>query len=1012
MKQHRLLWLWLFLLVQAPASATDTLFRPIKHFSNADGLPQNSVKALAQDAAGFIWIATESGLTRFDGVRFDNFTARTLALTSNRFTQIIGWPGEDRLYAFNDQQEVLFIENGKPVKGLLSASGMLRSLQQQTGWMGPADQHSMPAVKNGVWQFGDSLLLPVGAGDIFLVTPRDYSLLRQGRVSFRVPFLRTVDDLVFLLNQQLFCFNAQSGQFFRLDEKGPHLHSLVGLPPAKKGEKMRLLYNPLQPDYTLLCFNKDLYLIQPKKEGILARKLITGFDIDEEQIVSHWFDRVSQTILLGSHTNGLFLFAQASFTASTRGSDEANEVFYAQALSAPNTIITGQGFAFHPPNTTPLLSYRFLTKYTDKYSLITDDKGYCWTKRDSFVYRLSLSAARPIREWKFPETVTQIARGPGAFTLVSLRDGTVCRIDDSVQTVKPLFQLPSEAICIRQQGNELIWLGTNSGLYRYDCQRQQYQLFPGSSGKQIRGIYLDSSLLWVSSYGDGFFLIDHDQWISFPPDPHQYLLNTHCILKDRNGYMWMTTNNGLFQASRADLLAYTRHPDFPPYYHYYDQSDGLPTTEFNGGCIPCGLVLPDGLFSFPSISGLVWFHPTDIQPVISRLPIYIDRIWLNNQEIPVASELTLPRNMQQLKLEIATPFLGNRANLHLMYALYQRAEQLVWVPVENDIINFATLPAGSYTLELRKQEGFGPTSYSSLKIHIHVPRHWLLHPLSLIILIGLVLAAGILLYRFRTRYIRRSNSLLEKKVMEQTRHLQGTLENLKQSQQELVVQSEWQQKMLAVLSHDIKAPLKYLMLATDRIRQGLLKDNITAYQEPSKTIFEYSSRLYYTMDNLLQFIKTELTGGAIEKEQINLHRLVEEKRLIFHDIAAGVHTDIVNNIPVDTTIHSHSALLAIILHNLIDNSVKVTDSGQVTIACETVENAVIITVSDTGIGLSPQLVQWINDYSMDERSLTATNPSGSGIGLYIVKGLAKLLDIAVMVYSSEKGTHFKLVMRK
>jgi ligand-binding sensor domain-containing protein len=75
-----------FLFVIAVAAPIGAQSRYVaQSWTTAQGLPQNSVKAIVQTRDGYLWLGTFSGLVRFDGVRFAVFdTANTPALTSNR----------------------------------------------------------------------------------------------------------------------------------------------------------------------------------------------------------------------------------------------------------------------------------------------------------------------------------------------------------------------------------------------------------------------------------------------------------------------------------------------------------------------------------------------------------------------------------------------------------------------------------------------------------------------------------------------------------------------------------------------------------------------------------------------------------------------------------------------------------------------------------------------------------------------------------------------------------------
>lgn len=1006
-------WIFGVLFILVPGEnvwGKDTLFHAVRHFTNADGLPQNSVKAIARDEAGFVWISTESGLTRFDGARFQNFTARQYALRSNRFTQIVSWPGDTRFYAFNDYRQALLLQQGRASidqSYFSHQNSFFKTLRNKNDKL--LTYSDLHVGERGIWQTGDTLLLPVSAQRVYLSGPVVYSLYEDGQQKFTTAFNRSKHDLIFLLGDQLFVFNERNGKFTQLAPEGPRRLLMKDVAAKDKAKPMRLLVNPLQPDYAILCCGRTLYRIRFNQGQLEVGKITESFDAIKEDVVSVWWDQAAQKLLLGSNTNGLFILSRSLFQWASSGSTIANQVYYAQVALLPNRIFTGQGHIFQAPLNYPVISLPDWQKMTDKYNLAIDESNYLWTKRDCTVFRILPAIPRRVQQWSFPASVTHLSRGMDGVTWIGLKDGALMKIGEGKNVPQHLFRLPAEITCIVQQDKDRIWLGTTDGLYSYHIGQNKYSMFPESKGKHIRSIYIDvSGTAWISSYGEGFFGVTGNKWINFPLDIRKYLLNAHCILEDSQGFLWITTNNGLFQAAKADLLAYADRPVFQPYYHYYNQDDGLPTNEFNGGCSPCGIKLPDGMFSLPTMKGLVWFYPDATKLMISHFPIHVDRILLDNQEVPVTKELVLSRNMQQLKVEINTPFWDNRENLHLSYALTGAKEEPVWVPLENESISFPTLPPGNYMLEIRKLEGFGVNNYTAFRIKLVVPHHWLLDPFVIILLAVLLLTGGIVLYWFRTRYIRGRNTLLEKKVAAQTNHLQQALEHLTQSQQELVQQSEWQQKMLAVLSHDIKAPLKYLMLATGRIREGMIRDKLLAYQEPSNTIYEYSSRLYYTMDNLLQYIKTQSAGGIIEKSMVDLHLLLDEKQLIFQHIATGSLTTIENRVAPGTEVYTNQTLLAIVLHNLIDNSVKVTEKGLVSLDAIAGRDGTSIIVADTGIGMSPQLVRWFNQQSSENNSLTGANASGSGIGLYIVKGIAALLAIDVSVSSTEAGTEFRL----
>lgn len=480
---------------------------------------------------------------------------------------------------------------------------------------------------------------------------------------------------------------------------------------------------------------------------------------------------------------------------------------------------------------------------------------------------------------------------------------------------------------------------------------------------------------------------------------------------DGKGFFWITTNQGLFQVAKTDLLAYADGRQKEIYYQYYSTDQGLLTNEFNGGCQPCAVQLANGMFSLPAINGLLWYFPDRWEPELPVEDLFIDRMLLDKEEIGFAEDIQLPRTLQQLKLFLATPYLGNPANLDIRYTLNKKGDEPVWLPVENNSIILSRLPAGVYELRIRKIRGFGENNFTEKLIILEVPVHWSLHPVAFLIYTITAILIAITIIRLRTRYIKRKNIQLQQRIREQTAELQVALTDLQQSQQELIRQADWQQKMLAVLSHDIKAPLKYLMYTADYIQRGLQQEGNSAYAEHSQTVNEYIRRLYHTMDNLLQYIQAQLKDGQVTLQDIDAWKLAEEKKAIFDDIARRVNTVIENKIIPGTLLYSNQPLLAVMIHNLIDNAIKVTEKGTVTIEAGKDHSGAYIRVSDTGIGMSPSLVKWLsqeNEASQQPAELSGAKGSGTGIGLLIVKGLALFLRIRITAESTDRGSSVTL----
>src|SRR5690606_19936591 len=117
---------------------------------------------------------------------------------------------------------------------------------------------------------------------------------------------------------------------------------------------------------------------------------------------------------------------------------------------------------------------------------------------------------------------------------------------------------------------------------------------------------------------------------NFPSDENGYLLHAHCIFEDRKGIFWVTTNKGLFRVAKKDLLAYAETGNVANlWFDYFSKWDGFGTNEFNGGCQPCAVRLPNDYVSFPSLNGLVWFKPEEVESEHPNSSIFLDDVTVN-----------------------------------------------------------------------------------------------------------------------------------------------------------------------------------------------------------------------------------------------------------------------------------------------------------------------------------------------------------------------------------------------
>lgn len=1007
------------LLISVSLLAADTLQYTRRHYTDENGLPQNSIKFIAPDKNGFVWLATENGLVRFDGQHFRTFNKDNIPISSSRIYTMMPGSGADNLYAATEVKQVIHVRNGE--------ARLDNSYIRQAAWINipGRDGHypvfpalGLPNLYKDLISF-DNYAIPVNNQDFFIATRNAVSFYENKKRLFRVPFPNTDFWRFFNIDSVLYYVGDQEVYSIAGDsviKKGRLQGDILYNPAFGKRERKLQLYWNLTSKDVFIYLDQSLYVVKRSATGELhTQLLLTGFDLNANKIVSAYYDDRYRRLFLGSLTRGLFVFTRRKFSALKSGLAGSDEVFYAQTAFGRNQVLTADGQVMGISGPTKVLPALRQLDTNDRYSMLTDATGDIWVKHRDHLYKLAKGGLRLLDEWKFTPLINQLYEGRNGMLWIGTREG-LYGMNLRIQNATPEFFTDRirNITYIQQETADVLWLGTTTGLCKLMLSSHKVEMIEGLKGKHVRSLYIPApNEVWITTAEDGIFLYRNGSLTKFPLDPGHYLNTAHCFLEDDNGYCWITTNKGLFRADKKDLLNYAAKKTTDVYYHYYDKYAGFNTNEFNGGCQPCGVKLPDGYLSFPSMNGLVMFRADQTDPELPDKGIFIDRVEVDGKQMSGRDTFVFSREFDLFKLYVSTPYFGNPYNLRLEFALNRHTEKTVWNKIGSDgSISLASLPSGSYQLQIRKLNGFGNNNYLYKNVVLVIPlayyETWWFKVCMAVL--GLMCIWGYT--RFRLQYIRHKNKMLETRIDERTATLQTTLSELQASEEILRKQTHIQERLITAITHDIKSPLRYMMLSAKRLAdKTLMKDDPDDVQKNAEMIHEAGYRMYHLTENLLQYIKLSSRDKEVVIEEVNLAMLIGEKVDIFRDIAAAQQTAVLNEVPPDSRIRSNFRLLGIIIHNVLDNAVKVTYDGQIKIYIVP-GNILHIIIEDTGIGMRPDMVDWCNA-ELTENDQLNTVPGHSGFGLVIIKELLALVNGKLLVSSShESGTRITLLFRE
>lgn len=234
------------------------------------------------------------------------------------------------------------------------------------------------------------------------------------------------------------------------------------------------------------------------------------------------------------------------------------------------------------------------------------------------------------------------------------------------------------------------------------------------------------------------------------------------------------------------------------------------------------------------------------------------------------------------------------------------------------------------------------------------------------------------------------------------------MENLNKMAAELSKSELLKTDFISNVSHELKTPLSIIRsYATLLEKDGLPNVERKKYVE---TLKGATTRLSELVSNILRLNKLENQELSPESERVQLHELLAEIILAYEDLLEGKGLSLHCELD-EVTVISSPSLLEIIFHNLISNAVKFTDVGGVTVTLKEKDGNAVVTVSDTGCGISPAVGSHIFDkfYQGD----TSHKGEGNGLGLSLVKKVIDVVGGEISVTSEEKkGSSFTILLNK
>ncbi|HXG51780.1 MAG TPA: GAF domain-containing protein [candidate division Zixibacteria bacterium] len=220
-------------------------------------------------------------------------------------------------------------------------------------------------------------------------------------------------------------------------------------------------------------------------------------------------------------------------------------------------------------------------------------------------------------------------------------------------------------------------------------------------------------------------------------------------------------------------------------------------------------------------------------------------------------------------------------------------------------------------------------------------------------------------------------------------------------------------EFLSVMSHELRTPLNVVMGYTELIRKGMFGQVNTEMENAILKIVKQTHKLLSMIDSILLATKIEAGAVAAERREVDVLDLMNDLKSSYDLLPRpGVRLEwkVQAGMP---PLRADGDKLRSILQNLIDNAIKFTERGCVTVSAAHFPEAdrTEFSVADTGIGIDPAKAEAIFEKFYQVDSSETRTYGGMGLGLYIVKRLAELLGGRVAVRSElGKGATFTVAI--
>ncbi len=964
-----------------------------------------SIYSIAQTPDGYLWLANEFGLYRFDGLHFTLFNQSSKgpfkyqdcsALYLTRDSTLIAGFSKGLLLAYKNQQwslldsEKVFMY--KDITAIsedidhnlwigLSGRGLIRYTRKTSAVIN---------ISEGICDNNINVICPGKGHDIWIGTDNGLCLIENNKI---IRF----SELDGLKHQNVNALWMDPENTLWIGTADGHLLYLENGKIFSFEDKPGMIKSCIRQ---IIGYEKNMLAIATEGQGLLflntksgkAEPPVTGKNNLSNLVLSVFKDREGN-LWAGSRASGLSRIRMVPVETLNSGNGLSGDCITSIIQSVDGSIWIGNstgGIDRIKDNKVENFGSMIGLGKFPVFSLALDNMNNIWVgslkmlvKFDGkspilFSSKLQLNCTYYHALYFAKDGKLWIGTDQG---IVILKDEKVV----SVLTAKE--GLPSDKIfCFLEDHKGFVWAGTqDGGLARIkDGKIKSYGIKQGLTDNMVLCLHEDSlENIWIGTGRNGLFQLNPETETFTPVIPDKLSSAIGYIFEDKLGHIWFAGSNGLIAVKLNILQKSLLEKKWPVYLHSIAFDTAIGFSGLNLGLYPGAWKLKNGQFWYPGSGGIAIINPgTSLGSSYTPVPV-IDSVLVNNVPSLNHDVAEVGAGMMHLEIHYTAPSFILPEELTFRYRLtgFDRGWDTAG---KRRTAYYTNVPPGNYTFEVQVFNDLGELSPTTASIQIHVlpffyQTWWFI---LLCITAGLVLISFIIKYRIS--YIREKE--LEGLVSERTEEIRKLNEQLEQRVIDRTAQLEAANKELEAfsysVSHDLKGPVRRI----DGIAKAYIEDYFSKLDETEKDflskITESARSMNVLIDELLKLSRIALHD--IDKMQVNLSDMAME---INQEIKKQNHGRKVRLMIQEGLLdYCDPKLLRIAFRSLFDNAWKFSGKEKESViefSRTKKDGKTVYLIRDNGVGFD--MAYYDKLFTPFQRLHSDDQFTGTGIGLATVK---------------------------